>query len=147
MSVRLEEAIAGRIAEDPSQRMVWWGGSWWSGGEFDRRTAECEALLREAGFQPGSRLAAFLPNSPLVLLLSVAAWRLGGTFVPLNPRGGEEWILRILEHLDPFAVILGEGSEALAEPIRSIGAPVSTAPYRRTSAPFYWKKGQDRAGP
>ncbi len=147
MSVRLEEAIAGRIAEDPSKRMVWWGGSWWSGNEFDRRTAECEALLREAGFQPGSRLAAFLPNSPLVLLLSVAAWRLGGTFVPLNPRGGEEWILRILEHLDPFAVILGEGSEALAEPIRSIGAPVSTAPVDGLPRPFTGRRDRTAQDP
>mgnify|MGYP000868242694 FL=1 len=108
MSIRLEEVIGKRLAGDQSQRVIWWKGTWWDAEKVEQKTEECASILREAGFQPGSRLAAFLPNSPLVLLLSMAAWRLGGTFVPLNPRGGVEWILRILDHLDPFAVVVGE---------------------------------------
>ena len=128
MSIRLEEVIGKRLAGDQSQRVIWWKGTWWDAEKVEQKTEECASILRNAGFQPGSRLAVFLPNSPLVLLLSMAAWRLGGTFVPLNPRGGVEWILRILDHLDPFAVVVGEEMTALEEAIRGVGIPVVAAP-------------------
>ncbi len=124
MSIRLEEVIGKRLAGDQSQRVIWWKGTWWDAEKVEQKTEECASILRNAGFQPGSRLAVFLPNSPLVLLLSMAAWRLGGTFVPLNPRGGVEWILRILDHLDPFAVVVGEEMTVLEEAVRGAGIPV-----------------------
>ena len=127
MSIRLEEVIGKRFAGDKTQRVIWWKGMWWNAEDVEKKTDECASILREAGFQPGSRLAAFLPNSPLVLLLSMAAWRLGGTFVPLNPRGGVEWILRILDHLDPFAVVVGEDMAPLEDAIRGAGIPVVAA--------------------
>lgn len=127
MSVRLEEKIAQRFAGDPSQKVLWWKGAWESAAETERKTALCVDSLRRGGFQQGSRLAAFLPNSPLVHYLSMAAWRLGGTFVPLNPRGGTEWILKILHHTDPFGVIVDESMGDLAEAVRSGGFPVAEA--------------------
>jgi len=127
MSVRLEKELANRFSQDPSGRVFWWNGAWEDAGEVERKTALCEEELRKGGFQPGSRLAAFLPNSPLVLYLSMAAWRLGGCLVPLNPRGGTEWILRILDPVDPYAVVVGEGMEDLGDAIRAAGIPAVTA--------------------
>ena len=144
MSIRLEEVIGKRLAGDQSQRVIWWKGTWWDAEKVEQKTEECASILREAGFQPGSRLAAFLPNSPLVLLLSMAAWRLGGTFVPLNPRGGVEWILRILDHLDPFAVVVGEEITPLEEAIRGAGIPVVAAPSDGVPPAFTGKR--DRIG-
>lgn len=136
MSVRLEEKIAHRFSGDPFQRVLWWKGGWEDARETERKTALCAETLRRGGFQPGSRLAVFLPNSPLVLHLSMAAWRLGGTIVPLNPRGGTEWILKILHHVDPFGVVLGEGMEALAEAVRAEGIPAVEASPDGTIPPF-----------
>ena len=144
MSIRLEEVIGKRLAGDQSQRVIWWKGTWWDAEKVEQKTEECASILREAGFQPGSRLAAFLPNSPLVLLLSMAAWRLGGTFAPLNPRGGVEWILRILDHLDPFAVVVGEEMTPLEEAIRGAGIPVVAAPSDGVPPAFTGKR--DRIG-
>ncbi len=143
MSVRLEEKIAHRFAGDPSQRVFWWKGAWEDAAETERKTALCAETLRLGGFQPGSRLAVFLPNSPLVLHLSMAAWRLGGTIVPLNPRGGTEWILKILHHVDPFGVVLGEGMEALTEAVRAEGIPAVEASPDGTIPPFTGRR--DRA--
>lgn len=123
MSVRLEEKISQRFARDPSQKVFWWKGAWESAEETDRKTALCADALCRGGFQPGSRLAVFLPNCPLVLFLSMAAWRLGGTIVPLNPRGGAEWILKILRHTDPFGVVVGEGMEEASAAARAGGFP------------------------
>ena len=125
MTTRLEAEIGKRFAEDPSGRVLWWKERWWSARDVEERVEECARTLEAGGFQKGSRLAAFLPNSPLVPVLSMAAWRLGGALVPLNPKGGSEWILRTLRHVDPFAVVLGEGMESLAEEIRNEGLPVS----------------------
>lgn len=136
MSVRLEEVISRRFAQEPSQKTLWWKGSWWDAREVEQRVEECASILERAGFQPGSRLAAFLPNSPLTLMLSMAAWRLRGAFVPLNPRGGVEWILRILEHIDPFAVVLGEEMGPLAEAVQEAGFPITVAPVDGLPSPF-----------
>ncbi|NLA91561.1 MAG: long-chain fatty acid--CoA ligase [Synergistaceae bacterium] len=128
MSVRLEDKIAERFARDPSQRVLWWRGVWESAEETGRKTALCAEALRRGGFQPGSRLAVFLPNSPLVLYLSMAAWQLGGSIVPLNPRGGGEWILSILDHIDPFGVVVDEEMGELAALVRKNGLPSAAVP-------------------
>ncbi|NLK18604.1 MAG: long-chain fatty acid--CoA ligase, partial [Synergistaceae bacterium] len=121
--------IARRFAEDRAQKVIWWKGAWQSAEEVERKTALCAAALEEGDFQPGSRLAVFLPNCPLVLYLSMAAWRLGGTIVPLNPGGGAEWILKILNHVDPFAVVAGEGMKEAESATVAGGLPlVSVSP-------------------
>ena len=127
MALRLEEKIASRFLADPLQKVLWWNGAWENGREVERKTALWVENLRRGGFQPGSRLAAFLPNSPLVLYLSMAAWRLGGAFVPLNPKGGTEWILSILRHVDPFGVVLDEGMAPLRDAVRAEGIPAVEA--------------------
>ena len=39
---------------------------------------DCENKLRDAGFEKGQRIALIMPNSLMVLAISVACWRLGG---------------------------------------------------------------------
>ena len=126
MPIRLENLFEARLKEDPKQRVLWWRGEWRDGNWVEERVSAWADTLRKGGFGPGSRLAVFLPNSPQTVLLSLAVWRLGGTLVPLNPRGGMEWILRILRHGDPFGVILGEDMPDLAEGIRAGGFPAAS---------------------
>ncbi|KUK62782.1 MAG: AMP-dependent synthetase and ligase [Synergistales bacterium 57_84] len=79
---RLERIIAGCLEENASKPAVWWKGSGMNGAEFLGLIANTEKILEESGFDPGSRIAVFMANSPLLWAIAVAAWRLGGAGIP-----------------------------------------------------------------
>jgi O-succinylbenzoic acid--CoA ligase len=58
---------------------------------------------------PGDRVAALLPNSPLLVELLFATWRLGATFCPLNVRLPPAQIEECLKRLDPKLYVTAEG--------------------------------------
>ncbi|MDO9509410.1 MAG: AMP-binding protein [Thermovirgaceae bacterium] len=120
---RLDEIISSRLAKDPETHAVWWKGSWMSGAGFMALVRESEESLRQSGFRPGSRIAVFLPNSPLLWSLAVAAWRLGGAIAPLNARSGINASVQITEHIDPIGAVLGDGMENLAGVLMENGIP------------------------
>ncbi|MDT8284190.1 MAG: AMP-binding protein, partial [Thermovirgaceae bacterium] len=120
---RLGEIISSRLTKDPETRAVWWKGSWMSGADFMALVRESEASLLQSGFRSGSRIAVFIPNSPLFWSIAVAAWRLGGAIAPLNARSGINASVQITEHIDPIGAILGEGMENLAEALKEHGIP------------------------
>ncbi|NLI96805.1 MAG: long-chain fatty acid--CoA ligase, partial [Synergistaceae bacterium] len=101
---RLESEIGRRNASFPDERCLWWNGSWWSRKTFAEKVEAAARTLEARGFRAGERLACFLPNCPTVAVLSVAAWRLGGAFVPLNMKAGPPSILKILRHVEPAGV-------------------------------------------
>ena len=88
----------------------------------------CEATLAHSGFKEGQRLALLLPNSPVTLALCLAAWRLGGTVIPLNVQAGEKEILRCTAHGDVFGAYLCKGFESLAEALVKNGVPSGITP-------------------
>ena len=49
-----------------------------------------------------------LPNSPMVLALSIACWRLGGAVATLNVRTGPVNLLSTIKMLDVSAVFVTE---------------------------------------
>src|SRR5215213_3248628 len=51
--------------------------------ELRERSQRLAGALREAGVEPGDRVAVMLPKSPEVLVALVAIWRLGAIEVPL----------------------------------------------------------------
>jgi long-chain acyl-CoA synthetase len=71
-------------------------------------TDACEAALRASGFTEGQRLVVLMPNCPMVLALSLAVWRIGGSFCPLNVKSGIPSLMGTLKLLEPFAVVLSE---------------------------------------
>jgi long-chain acyl-CoA synthetase len=71
-------------------------------------TDVCEAALRASGFSEGERLVVLMPNSPAVTALSLAVWRIGGSFCPLNVKSGIPSLTATLALLEPFAVVLSE---------------------------------------
>lgn len=81
---------------------------WWSWERLNRLALDCEEVLKKSGFGEGQRLAVMLPNSPMVLALSVACWRLCGAMAPLNSRTGLINLVSTLELLDINAVLLAE---------------------------------------
>ena len=112
---RLEGIIVKRLEQNALSPAVWWKGSWMKGAEFLELVEDTESALRVSGFGPGSRIAVFLPNSPLLWCIAVAAWKLGGAIAPLNARSGVNASLKIVEHIDPVGAVLGDGMENLAE--------------------------------
>ena len=122
---RLEEKFieAWRGREDSD--CLWWNGEWWTWRRFAALVDDCTAKLEKAGFVKGQRLAVLLPNSPMVLALSLATWRLGGAVAPLNSRTGIVNMLDSIRKVDPHSIVVRD--EKLAESVtaaRTIGVPV-----------------------
>ena len=102
---RLENIIIPKLSEDTSANLYWWDGKWYTRADLLGIVSNCENVLRNAGFSRGQRLVVMLKNSPLIPALSLAVWKLGGIFCPLNERAGLESLTGTLELIKPFAVI------------------------------------------
>ena len=102
---RLEEIILPKLEENTSENCYWWDGKWYTRENLLSLVSNCESVLRNAGFSRGQRLVVMLRNSPLIPALSLAVWKLGGTFCPLNEKAGLESLTGTLALIKPFAVI------------------------------------------
>ncbi len=96
------------LSSKPEDKCCWFNGEWMSRKDFASLADKCTEILRDSGFSEGQRLAVLMPNSPMTLAVILACWRLGGVFCPLNEKTGEISLLKTLDLLKPFAVILSE---------------------------------------
>ncbi|NLL36645.1 MAG: long-chain fatty acid--CoA ligase [Fretibacterium sp.] len=106
MSERLEKVIGERLSKDKNTRCYWWDGNWHSAGDCLALADDCERTLKEAGFTEGQRLVVMMKNSPMIVGLSLACWRLKGAICPLNAAAGMDSLTGTLKLIDPFAVVL-----------------------------------------
>ncbi|MGD9842772.1 MAG: class I adenylate-forming enzyme family protein [Steroidobacteraceae bacterium] len=74
-------------------------------GDFERRSNQLAALLRERNLKPGDRLAFFLQNRPEVIDLWLAAVKSGIIIVPVNVLYRERELRHILTDAAPIAVV------------------------------------------
>ena len=126
---RLEDLIESTWRGKDEKKCLWWQGEWWSWARFAALTDDCAEKLRAAGFSKGQRLALLLPNSPLVLALSLACWRLGGAVAPLNARTGAVNLSDTIKMLDVHSVILTEdGARKAREAGFMSDIPLAAAP-------------------
>ncbi len=112
---RLENIIIPKLQENPETLCYWWNGKWYSRKDMLSLVSNCENVLRASGFTRGQRLVVMLRNSPLIPALSLAVWKLGGIFCPLNEKAGLESLTGTLELIKPFAVITEHGIPELSE--------------------------------
>lgn len=124
---RLEKVIQSRLESELKERTLWWKGEWWSAARFGNLVQMCEKSLSEGGFGEGMRLVVLLPNSPLVLALSLAVWKLKGAVAPLNLQSGPIAIVESMGILDPWGAVVPSGMEALCETLSSAGCPAVAA--------------------
>ena len=127
MRERLEKLIMQNIDRAPTDPNIWWRGMWWSGGTLAEMADDCEKALSQSGFSSGQRLALLLPNSPLFTATCIAAWRLGGTVVPVNPQLKSGSLTDYLERLDLFAAVVSRENDGLTELVRDTGIPSVSA--------------------
>lgn len=112
---RLENIIIPKLEENPEAPCYWWDGKWYTRSDMLSLVGNCEAVLRNAGFSRGQKLVVMLRNSPLIPALSLAVWKLGGIFCPLNEKAGLESLTGTLALIQPFAVITEHPIPELAE--------------------------------
>lgn len=141
MSLRLEERILERLQGELKEKTIWWKGEWWSAGRFLDLVEKSEKTLSEGGFSKGQRLVLLLPNCPLVLALSMAAWRLGGAVAPLNLQSGFEALLENLKVLDPWGIVLPTGMEGVRDSFAAVGYGSVAAPPEGPLPPLVGKPG------
>lgn len=104
----LNEVMDNYLRAGPDKNCCWFNHRWITRNEFRELSDELTEKLRDSGFTHGQRLAVLMPNSPVTLALMLSVWRLGGVFCPLNEKTGEISLLRTLDLLKPFAVVLSE---------------------------------------
>ena len=102
---RLEKIIIPNIEKDSEKNCYWWDGKWYTRRNLLDLVDSCEKVLKDAGFSKGQKLVVMLRNSPLIPALSLAVWKLGGIFCPLNEKAGIESLTGTLDLIKPFAVI------------------------------------------
>ncbi|MDL2298207.1 AMP-binding protein [Synergistaceae bacterium OttesenSCG-928-D05] len=128
MHNRLDEIITQNMQQLMREPCIWWQKTWWSRGAFMELIEACEESLVRSRFKSGQRLALLLPNSPMLLALCVAVWRIGGTVVPIDYRGGYVAIIKQLKHADVFAAITFRGFASTVPLISEEGIPCVVTP-------------------
>jgi acyl-CoA synthetase (AMP-forming)/AMP-acid ligase II len=91
-----------------------------SHGELAQRVGGLAAGLLTLGLAPGDRVAVMLRNCPELIELFLAAALSNMVLVPLNYRLAEAEIRWILEDVEPSAIVLGPGFEAVADTIATL---------------------------
>lgn len=134
---RLERIILANLRQEQEKDCLWWEGKWWTCSDLLHLVEESERILAGAKFTKGSRIAVLLPNSPLVLALSLAAWKLGGAISPLNAKSGLPSLIGTLQLIEPCAVVAAPGLEELKTALEEKGIPVIVAGSLSTPLPAF----------
>jgi fatty-acyl-CoA synthase len=82
---------------------------------LDRDASRLASRLAELGVAAGERVAYLGQNERSLLLVSLAAWRLGATFVPLNYRLPAAELAVILRDAQVHLLIAGSGYESVGK--------------------------------
>ncbi|MCR4818090.1 MAG: AMP-binding protein, partial [Fretibacterium sp.] len=108
MNERLEQLIEASIEAHKDKPCIWWDGVWRSGADFLNLADSCEQVLKDSGFGRGQRLVVMMKNGPMIPALSLAVWRLGGAFCPLNVAAGQRSLTETISLIEPFAVVMSD---------------------------------------
>ncbi|MBQ6111544.1 MAG: AMP-binding protein, partial [Synergistaceae bacterium] len=111
----LDNIIDNYLRSAPEKNCCWFNHHWITRNDFRILADSLTDILRASGFTHGQRIAVLMPNSPVTLALMLATWRLGGVFCPLNEKTGEISLLRTLDLLRPFCVVLSESVNSKLE--------------------------------
>ena len=69
------------------------------------RAEDLAGALADTGLEPGAAVGVILPNGADAVATLFAVWMAGGVHVPLNPRLTDTELHRVLDQVDPAAVV------------------------------------------
>jgi acetoacetyl-CoA synthetase len=78
-------------------------------GELFDQVARLAAALREAGVQPGDRVAGFMPNIPETVVAMLAATSIGATWSSCSPDFGIKGVLDRFGQIQPKILFTADG--------------------------------------
>ncbi|MDR0225371.1 MAG: AMP-binding protein [Burkholderiaceae bacterium] len=110
--------------------------------ELDQAADALARALQAGGFSPGDRLALYTQNNPAFVIGLVAAWKLGGIAVPINPMNRQRELRYILEDSGAQALLcLDQLYRDVAHEVREAGGlPLATVV---TSSALDWQTRND----
>ncbi len=94
-------AILFQNEREPLSRISW--------DELERQTAAMAHFLRQAGVQPGDRVAAYLPNTPHAIVSVLAALSIGAVWSSCSPDFGANSVADRLVQIEPKVLITVDG--------------------------------------
>jgi long-chain acyl-CoA synthetase len=79
------DAFLCSLQATPDDPLIWYFDGAMTFREVDNDSTTLAALLHEQGFEKGDRLGLYLQNDPAFIIGLLAAWKLGGVAVAINP--------------------------------------------------------------
>ena len=96
------------VARAPESTAVWYFDGSLSFGDVDRLSDAFAVALESVGFRAGDRLALYLQNVPQFPIGLLAAWKLGGSCVLINPMNTTRELTYILNDSGARVVLCHE---------------------------------------
>ncbi|MFC0314334.1 AMP-binding protein [Gordonia phosphorivorans] len=93
------------VAAAPETEFLQYFGTSQTFADVDRASRALAAALAERGFGRGDRLALYVQNNPAFIIGMVAAWRLGGVAVAINPMNKERELTYLLKDSGATALL------------------------------------------
>ncbi len=108
MRYHLAERFAGMVKQHPGRECVVTENRRLTYDEVDRQSAALASAWASLGVQPGDRIAVDLPNWPEWVVSFLAAARMGGGVVPLNPSLGYHELRYQLRHAEAHLAVAAD---------------------------------------
>ena len=93
------------VADAPDSPLLVYFDSVLTAGDVDRVSNALAVALIEGGFTSGDRLALHTQNVPQYVIALIAAWKLGGIAVAINPMLAPREIQKLIADSKPAAFI------------------------------------------
>lgn len=109
----LAAAWGRRAAAEPARPVLWQAGrGWLTRGELDEASRVVAARFHRAGLRPGDRLAHSAATSLELVVVHLAALRLGLLAVPANPACSERELAHLIGDAEPRAAVVDDPARA-----------------------------------
>ena len=125
-------------AADAESLLVHAGGRDHSLGAVRARATDVAEALATMGVTAGAAVGVMLPNDVDLVATLFGVWHAGGAYVPLNPRTTANELVRVLDTVDPAAIVTTDehAHRFDARPVLVIGEPLTTRPGEAGSRRF-----------
>jgi amino acid adenylation domain-containing protein len=94
--------------------------------ELERTANRLARLLVEAGCRRGERVAIVAPKSPVAIVAMLATLKAGGAYVPVDTSSPVARTARVIQSVEPVAVLASHAAKALVDELREMGVLTSS---------------------